>query len=736
MIWVFLISNAQHRIAGRITDQDHAPLAGATVFIYDLGKGTISDLNGYYEITNLPAGIVKIHFSFIGYSNHIETVVLQGELTELNISLRQTAVEAEEIVVSSGYHATQHENAVKIDVLKVNPHTLKSTPNFMETITRVPGVNMISKGSGVSKPVIRGLSMNDVLVLNNGVRFENYQYSSHHPLGIDEFGIEDVEIIKGPASLLFGADAIGGVLNFIKEKPAPVGSIAGDFNMHLYSNSLGMTTNFGVKGASRKFFAGLRAGRKTNADFLQGGGAFVPNSRFNEISVKTNAGFTGKIGVLNLFYDYNNQKLGLTEDEAIEEITQRGRNNEIFFQELSTHLLSSQNKLFLDRFKLDLNSAYQRTELIHFGEEDTYEIQMRLATITYETKLHLPSDRKSEYILGFQGFYQINTNVNDRETILLPDANTSSYGAFGLLQHIFFNKLRLQTGFRYDWKLISSQAVGLISDTLSYRAPVDKTFGSFSGSLGAVFHVTQELLIRANAATAYRTPNLAELTSNGQHELRYEIGDPDLVPVKGFETDLSLHLHKDNLTFDLAGFYNILNHYIYIAPTGDTVSSGMPVYRYQQADAFLYGGEAGLHFHPKKVNWLHVETTFSSVIGKKNHGEYLPFVPAHKFSMEFRVEKEKAFFLHRAFAAAHALTAFEQNKVAPDETPTSGYTLLDLSIGGDIKLNHHFISVSLHINNIFDRKYIDHLSTLKEVNFYDPGRNISVNLKFPFGSNT
>lgn len=717
-------------------DQDHTPLIGAIVYIHELGKGTISDLNGYYELTNLPSGIVKIHFSFIGFSNHIETVVLQEESTELNISLRQTAVEAEEIVVSSGYHATQHENAVKIEALKVNPHTLKSTPNFMETITRVPGVNMISKGSGVSKPVIRGLSMNDVLVLNNGVRFENYQYSSHHPLGIDEFGIEDVEIIKGPASLLFGADAIGGVLNFIKEKPAPMGSIAGDFNMHLYSNSLGMTTNFGVKGASRKLFAGFRAGRKTNADFLQGGGAFVPNSRFNEISVKTNAGFTGKIGVLNFFYDYNNQKLGLTEDEAVQEITQRGRDNEIFFQELSTHLLSSQNKIFLDRFKLDLNSAYQRTELIHFGEEDEYEIQMRLATITYETKLHLPSDRKSEYILGFQGFNQINTNVNGRETILLPDANTSSYGLFGLLQRTFFDKLRLQTGFRYDWKYISSQAVGLISDTLSYRAPVDKTYGSFSGSLGAVFHVTPELLIRANAATAYRTPNLAELTSNGQHELRYEIGDPDLVPVKGFETDLSLHLHKDNLTFDLAGFYNILNHYIYIAPTGDTVSSGISIYRYQQADAFLYGAEADLHIHPKTIKWLHVKTTFSSVVGMKSNGDNLPFVPAHKFSFELRAEREKAFFLYKAFAAAHFLTAFAQNKVAPDETPTSGYTLLDLSIGGDIKLNQHFVSVSLHINNVFDKKYRDHLSTLKEVEFYDPGRNISVNLSFPFGSNT
>ena len=132
---------------------------------------------------------------------------------------------------------------------------------------------MISKGSGVSKPVIRGLSMNDILVLNNGVRFENYQYSSHHPLGIDEFGIDDVEIIKGPASLLYGSDAIGGVINFIKEKPAAANSIVGDYNMQLFSNTLGMINNLGLKGASKKFFGGLRVGQKTNSDFLQGGGA-------------------------------------------------------------------------------------------------------------------------------------------------------------------------------------------------------------------------------------------------------------------------------------------------------------------------------------------------------------------------------------------------------------------------------------------------------------------------------
>ncbi|MCX6325152.1 MAG: carboxypeptidase-like regulatory domain-containing protein [Bacteroidia bacterium] len=239
IILMYHITNAQNRITGKVTDQDNLPLPGTTIFIPDLNKGTVSDKYGNYELLNLPNGKIKIQFSFVGYTNRIETVDLNGESIELNIMLKQTAIEAEEVVVSGGYNSTQHENAVKIDVLKLNTLTIKNTSNFSEVLTQVPGVDMISKGSGVSKPVIRGLSMNDILVLNNGVRFENYQYSDHHPLGIDEFGIEDVEIIKGPASLLYGSDAIGGVINFIKEKPASVDSIIVDYNMQLFSNTLG-----------------------------------------------------------------------------------------------------------------------------------------------------------------------------------------------------------------------------------------------------------------------------------------------------------------------------------------------------------------------------------------------------------------------------------------------------------------------------------------------------------------
>jgi iron complex outermembrane receptor protein len=732
MIFLYIIINAQNKITGRIIDQDSLPLTGASVTIPEINKGTITDRNGHYEINNLPNGKLKIQYTFIGFASKIESAVLAGSELVLNQTLKSTVIEAEEIVVTGGYNSTQHENAVKIDVLKLNMLNNKATSNFAELLTKVPGVDMISKGNGVSKPVIRGLSMNDILVLNNGLRFENYQYSSHHPLGIDEFGIDDIEIIKGPASLLYGSDAIGGVINFIKEKPALQNSIVGDFNTQVFSNSMGMSNNLGIKGASEKLFAGLRVGQKTNSDYLQGGGNYVPNSRFNEYSVKTNAGYSGKTGTFKLFYDYNRQNLGLVEEESIGQIDERDRECNIFYQQLNTHLMSSHNKLFLGKLRIDANASYQNTELIHFGEIDAYEIQMKLATLTYETKLYLPSDKNSEYIIGIQGINQQNTNLNDRQTKLLPDASTDNYSAFALLQLTFFTRLKLQTGVRYDYKIIGTKAIGIETDSLSYRKALDKNYSSFSGSIGATFSVSDELLFRANIASAYRTPNLAELTSNGQHETNYEVGDQKLAPENSYEGDLSIHFHQENITVDLAAFINTINNYIFIAPTGDTTASGVSIYKYTQRNSVLFGGEAGMHLHPSFIHWLHFEATFSSVTGKQENGDYLPFVPAHKLNIELRGEKENLFFVNRAFVSLNSSTAFDQNNAAPDETITSGYTLIDISAGGDIKSGKQNISIALSANNIFDVKYIDHLSTLKEVGLYNPGRNFTFSVKIPF----
>lgn len=736
LAWLILIYNpmqAQNQISGIITDQDHHTLPGAVIYIPEINKGTVSDSVGKYILVNLPNGKIKIQFSYIGYKNVIETVNLKGSQIELNITLKQTSIEAEEVVVSGGYNSTQHDNAVKIDVIKLNTTAGINTPNLCEKLSSIPGIDMISKGSGEAKPVIRGLSMNDILVLNNGVRFENYQYSDHHPLGIDESGLDNIEIIKGPASLLYGSDAVGGVIDFIKEKPAPVGKILGDYNLQLFSNSLGATNNLGIKGTSKRFFGGFRFGNKTFSDYLQGGGEFVPNTRFSGNSFRANAGINDRNISLNLYYDYSSYKVGLAEEDAVDYLKAagRGRNPEVYFMSLDNHLISARNKIYLNKYKLELNAAYQKSGLIHAEGPGDISIEMELRTLTYEARLYLPSTKNSEYIVGFQGLNQVNKNLHDRETVLLPDANTNNYSGFGLFQYTFFNKLKLQTGIRYDQKMILTKEVDSTS-TSSRRPALEKSYSSFSGSFGGTYNRSEELLFRFNFAAAYRTPNLAELTSNGLHESRYEKGDNNLVPENAYETDLSIHYHAEYFTFDIAGFYNIINNYIFISPTADTTRGGDKIYKYLQSNAFLYGVEAGFRIQPEKINWLHFEITFSNVTGKQYNNIYLPFIPADKIHTELKLEKKKLGFLKNAFFKAASQKVFAQNNPAYDETATSGYILFDLGLGGNISAIKQLISIGFSINNIMDTKYVDHLSTLKEVGYFNPGRNFTLNLKIPF----
>lgn len=716
---------------GQITDPSGQPLEGALIYIPELNRSCTSDPQGRYALQNLPLRSLMVKYSYLGHAHQLRNVNLVRGAVVVNVILEPTPVEAEEIVVTGGQHSTQHENAVKIDVLKLDGPDIQRTASFSEMLTRIPGVDMISKGSGVTKPVIRGLSMNDILILNNGVRYENYQYSSHHPLGLDEFGTERVEIIKGPASLLYGSDAIGGVLNFIKESPAPQHQILGDYQLQLFSNSLGANSSLGIKGTGEKVFGGLRLSAKSHADYLQGGGDYLANSRFNEVSVKANSGFNTNFGSFRLFYDYREENLGLVEEEALDELSTRGRTNAIFFQRLNTHLLSTQNKLFLGATKLELNAAYQNTGLIHFGEVDAYELQMQLATLTYEAKLQLPSTSNSAYILGFQGMHQDNTNLNDRETILLPNASIDNLSGFGFLQQTF-GDFSLQSGLRYDAKILASETVGTPSEAETYRSALTKTYGSFSGSVGFTYHPTEELFFRSNLASAYRTPNLAELTSNGPHEAIFERGDATLQPEKSLEIDLSAHWHKKHLTMDLAGFYNRVNDFIFQSPTGVNTAGGLPIYQYMQADSKLYGGEAGLHIHPAELPWLHFETTYAWVIGKQFSGDYLPFIPAHKLNVELRGEKEQLGILSNVFAGVKAHIAFDQDKPSPEETATPGYRLFDVNVGGTIYLNKQALNLGLNLNNAFDVRYIDHLSTLKEVYAYNPGRSLVLSIKIPF----
>ena len=637
-----------------------------------------------------------------------------------------SVLQCEEVVVSGGTYSTQHENAMKIELIKSRDIASVGTPTLVEAIANVPGIDMIAKGAGVAKPVIRGLSMTNILMLNNGVKMENFQFSENHPFVIDEFGIDRIEIIKGPASLLYGSDAVGGVINVIKEKPAPVGKIIGDFNTQYHSNTQGVASNIGIKGSTESIFWGVRGGVKSHADYKDGNGDYVPNTRFNENSLKANIGLHKSFGLFRLYYDYNQPKLGMCVGDAVALTTENGRENKIWYQDLTNHIISSQNTLFLGQYKVDLNAAYQMNNrrLQTDDNKPFFEmVDMDLNTFSYEIKSYLPSTANSEYIVGLQGANKTNRN-NEAPNHVLPDADVNDFSVFGLAQHTFIERLKAQAGIRYDFRSISTEAE-------TNKEAVDEDYGNISASLGATYKVNSNFLLRTNLASAYRTPNIAELTQNGMHGARYEQGNPDLNSQRSYEADLSAHFHSKYVILDISGFYNHINDYIFIAPTNDNTTSGDIIYRYSQTNAKLYGGELTVEILP--VDWLNLKTSYGYLVGKQDDGDYLPFIPQNKLRCEIKLQNQQLAFLKNSFFKLGGVYAAKQNNPTMFETESDSYFLLNAGIGTEIKWANQIMCFSVQANNLLNETYIDHLSTLKGMGYYNIGRNISVNLNIPFG---
>jgi iron complex outermembrane receptor protein len=234
-----------------------------------------------------------------------------------------------------------------------------------------------------------------------------------------------------------------------------------------------------------------------------------------------------------------------------------------------------------------------------------------------------------------------------------------------------------------------------------------------------------------NLASGFRAPNLAELTSNGVHEgtNRYEIGSPNLKTEQNLQTDLNLEYKTDHLEFFANAFYNHINHYIYASPTGAVIAD-KAVFAYIQNNANLYGGEIGLHFHPHPLDWLHYESSFETVTGKKQNGDYLPLIPANNWNNSLRTEFKIKDWLHDGFATLNVSTTLNQKKVSGFETHTNGYTLVNLGFGGTIKWGKTAFDINLNANNLFDKKHTAHLSRLKIDGIPNMGRNLVLGLNF------
>ena len=717
---------AQNSIKGTVVDANTKQgLVFANLYFPDIERGTSTDENGSFSIQNLPSGNYKILISLLGYETKSVTISIPIA-NKIEVSLVPSAIEMEAIIVSTPFHKLQSENVMKVEHETMKNLKATGAVNLSDGISNIAGVESVTTGLSIGKPVIRGLSSNRVLVYAQGVRLENQQFGDEHGLGLSDSGIESVEVIKGPASLLYGSDALGGVLYLNPEKFAQSNTSNSDINGNYFSNTQGYNTNVGYKWSEDKFKLLFRGSLTKHSDYKTNDYR-VTNTRFKEQDFKAGLGYQKNNIKTEFRYNLNASKLGIPEEIGEQSLSKTPL---LPYQNITNHIFSSKSTVFFSSSRLDINLGYIYNDRKEFEEhhhdedegEEEHEaeilepaLHMKLKTANYDIKYNLPNLGKFETIVGVQGMNQVNTNYGEEE--LIPNATTNDIGVLAT-SHIHFEKVGMQIGARFD------------NRTINIDSGLSKHFNSFNGALGIKADIVKNVSARVNLATGFRAPNLSELTSDGSHEgtNRYEIGNENLKSEQNFQTDIAIEYSNEHVEFFVNGFYNSINNYIYLSPNGETIDDD-PVFVYLQNDANLYGGEIGLHLHPHPLDWLHLESSFETVTGKQTGGSYLPLIPANSITNILRIEFEKL-WLKKGYSFVKLVSTFSQNNISAFETNTPGYNLLSAGFGGSFNLFKNEATFTISGTNLTNKTYINHLSRLKPDGIFNMGSNINIGLSY------
>ena len=786
-LFFLIVANAQQAkgfsLNGKITDTQTAqPLAGANVLVSDARIGAVTNAQGEYSFKNIAAGHHILEISYSGFA----TVVVHFDLTEnttKDFTLAPAVREQQGIIITGVAQATNARNSpVPVSIMRKADMLQVPSTNIVDMLSRQPGVSQISTGPAVSKPVIRGLSFNRVVVVNDGVRQEGQQWGEEHGVEIDELSVARAEVLKGPASLIYGSDALGGVVNFITNTPVPEGVVRGSVLTNLQSNNNLAGLNLNVAGNNHGFNWNVYGTSRSARDYRNRFDGRVFNSRFKEANFGGYLGLNKPWGYSHLIFSSFNQRLGLVEgrrdsatgafliyaDSPIERIAQSrdydGRMPVAPYQNVQHYKVVSDNSFNMGRSRLKVNLAYQnnlRKEFADALDPETPGLFFDLKTLDYNLQYALPTKAEWQTTFGLGGMQQ--SNRNRAEEKLIPEYNLFDIGSFVFTQK-YFGKTTVSGGLRYDYRTIDSKQ-GMEAGNVKFQA-FGRKFYNVSASAGMSYTPALYLTFKANVARGFRAPTLTELASNGAHEgtIRYEFGRRDLASEKSFQIDGGVEVDYTHFSFTVNAFYNRIKDFIFYrrlqtaSGTDSVIVKGNEVlqaFQYGQSNATLSGLELQLDFHPHPLDWLHFENTLSYVRGRFDHpldGSYnLPEIPHNRLISELRGNFfKKGKTVRNLYVMAETNAAFAQDKPFfgyNTESATPGYVLLNAGIGTDFVNAKGLTWASLHlaVNNATDKVYHDHLNRLKytDVNnvtgregVFNAGRNFSVKLNIPFTIST
>lgn len=602
----------------------------------------------------------------------------------------------------------------------------RASSNIIDAIATVPGVSQVTTGSGISKPVIRGLGYNRVILMADGIRQEGQQWGDEHGIEVDAQTIGSAEILKGPASLMYGSDALAGVI-ILNPNPFPEpGTLTADVSSEYQSNN-GLAAYSLYQGGNRNGTVwDVRFTDKYAHAFRNAADGLVPGTQFRERAASGKIGLDRDWGFSRLTLGYYHLTPGMTEGYEEGELEgPTGYATELPFQQVHHYKAVLDNSFMVGPGSLKVLVGFQQNRRQEFEEEaDEAELDFKLSTVNYDLRYTTDECGSGwKFATGVGGMYQQSDNLG--EEVLIPAYRLFDAGLFATTTKNW-DRLTMSGGLRFDVRHLESLFLEEKFDAFN------RDYTGVTGSIGVVYSPTDRLNLRANVARGFRAPNLSELASNGVHEgtIRYEKGNNALNPEFSLQGDLGADLQLTRLSLTAALFCNRIDNYIYALRTG-TVIDGYDEFRYDATDALLYGAEVSADYHP--VHALHLGTDFSYVRGTFKSDD-MPLIPAPKVGSEIKWEiTHSGKTLNNCYLSLRGDHHFKQDHFLPGtETATSAYTLVGASAHTDILARGKKVAaLTLIADNITDQVYFDHLSRLKYVGIRNPGRNITLKLELP-----
>ena len=693
-------------LTGTVTDKtDNSPLPGVSVYIPDLKTGTSTNDKGQYTLSNVPNGVHIVQFSYLGYGTVTRTVDF-SKPSVIDIQLQSSSIETSEVVVTGVSKATEiKKNPIPmVAVGKTYLDERSASGNVIDEIATLPGVSAVTTGPNISKPVIHGLGYNRIITLMDGIRQEGQQWGDEHGIEVDQNSIDRVEVVKGPASLTYGSDAIGGVVNLLSPPAVPEGKILGSIQGNYGTNNGLLGSSFRLYGNNSGWTWGTILSAKEAKDYQNQHDGRVWATNFHEKDARATVGINKSWGyshlTASLFDDLQAIPDGsrdsitrqftkqITEADLYRPIVSQSELNSYAIPTLHQHVqlyrIYNNSNFNVGDGNLIFNVGYQyshRREYTHpeAGDTDIPGLNLELTTYTYDLKYNFYIGKTYETTIGLNGMYQSNA-LGYSTDFPIPAYHQFDIGPFIAVKKTF-GKLDLSGGIRDDSRSFNGQAAYINSSTTfptlytganptttpgvtQQFAALNKVFTGASGSFGATYNFSDAFLLKANIARGFRAPSIAELSANGPDpgSQIYHVGNPNFKPEFSTQEDIGAFLTLPNVSASAELFTNNIQNYIFqeqildaagnpirVDPDGTIDPAGQySKFTYVQSKARLSGGEFSLDIHPTK--WLHFENSLTLTYGT-NLGtggkvadslKYLPFIPPLHTHSELRTNFVKS----------------------------------------------------------------------------------------------